>query len=782
MPSILTGVVVVGILAAGVLAAIFGVIPYTQNNGAKQDLSSIRTAEGVAKAKDNRFMDHAGLLDTGYLQLPSTKKTKVMADEKGTCYVALAKSGTGKIFYSTDANTDPELFEADTDPGCLPADKLAELIDSIGGIEKAEGRPSNLKLTAISALQAKAVWDRDKGASGYKVEYQVDEGDWTLLSEDSASTTATMRALPEQTVRIRVAAIRSTGLSEPATAAVKLPDSTLKNPSFEDNLQYWTTSGGIKTTAGTVQTGALAASLPLYANLYQVVSVPDDRPVLTFASRSRTQGVTPKVNNTVVATASEDVGNGWYIHHGDISAYVGQTVTISFTGNSSPSGQLDDVDLAPASAPFAPISVAASSRLGTATATWSSPPFDGASRRTSFTATAWKDGDVAEQVTVPADTFSATFSTLTTGAEYTFTVAAKNNLGISEESAPYGPVVVIPGAIANPSFELGGSGWKLGGFAVSATATPFGSSALKVDDYSRTTTQVITVPADTPVLTYWSTYSGIKVKAGSVTLPQHTTGKTSGSWTQYKVDLSAYAGAPMTLGVTGALAGNQYADNFELNRATVADAPTSVLAMSKLGDAGVSWVGPAYNGGAPITHFRVDAWNGGHVRASLEAAPTAKSVTMTGLSAGEKYIFTVTAVNSVGESASPASREIGILKTPIANPGFEDGAAGWTFYKSGIAAGGHSGGSSLVLSGYDSEASQSLTVPADKPVLSFWSKGRASHLIGSSSKSAVATGNTDGVWAEYHLDLSSYAGKTILYSTRSSGGTYQLDDYEFVAK
>ncbi|MCC3299237.1 hypothetical protein LJ757_15715, partial [Arthrobacter sp. zg-Y453] len=58
LPSIMTGVIVVGILAAGVLAAIFGVIPYAQNNGAKQDLSSIRTAEGVAKAKDNRFMDH----------------------------------------------------------------------------------------------------------------------------------------------------------------------------------------------------------------------------------------------------------------------------------------------------------------------------------------------------------------------------------------------------------------------------------------------------------------------------------------------------------------------------------------------------------------------------------------------------------------------------------------------------------------------------------------------------------------------------------------------------
>ncbi|MCC3299831.1 fibronectin type III domain-containing protein, partial [Arthrobacter caoxuetaonis] len=242
LPSIITGVVVVGILAAGVLAAIFGVIPYAQNNGAKQDLSSIRTAEGVAKAKDNRFMDHQRLLDIGYLQLSSTKQTKVKSDEKGTCYVALAKSGTGKVFYSTDTRTDPEIFEADTETGCLTPEELAELVEEVGGIGDAApaGALKDLKFTAFSAIEAKATWDAVKGASGYKVEYRVgDSADWTVKAEKTTTTSISINALPEQTVSVQVYALTGEKTSEPSTATVKLPDSVLKNPSFEQGTAHW---------------------------------------------------------------------------------------------------------------------------------------------------------------------------------------------------------------------------------------------------------------------------------------------------------------------------------------------------------------------------------------------------------------------------------------------------------------------------------------------------------------------------------------------------------------
>ena len=353
LPSIITGVVVVGILAAGVLAAIFGVIPYTQNNGAKQDLSAIRTAEGVARAKDNRFMDHAGLIDTGYLQLASTEKTKVMADEKGTCYVALAKSGTGKIFYATDANTDPELFEADTDPGCLPAEKLAELIDAVGGTEDATpaGAPRNLKLTAVSAIEARTTWDAVKGADGYKVEYRIgDATDWTVKAEKTTATSTSINALPEQTVTVQVYALTGDKMSEPAVATVKLPDTAIANPGFEQGMLGWSYMYG--TISQTVK--AHSGQKSLYSTLekrdsnswqyaaVQVVTIPVGTPILTYWG---TTSARVFIDGTSQANYKVQTEGEWTQYKVDLTAFAGKTVELKVMAPNNTKAHYDDFAL-----------------------------------------------------------------------------------------------------------------------------------------------------------------------------------------------------------------------------------------------------------------------------------------------------------------------------------------------------------------------------------------------------------------------------------------------------
>jgi photosystem II stability/assembly factor-like uncharacterized protein len=153
LPSIITGVVVVGVLTAGVLASIFGVIPFAQDNGAKQDNAAIRTAEGVAKAKDGRFMDSAGLVAAGYLPAATVSAAgavddgsgfarvasagqlnyAVATDALGTCYVSVAKSGSGRIYYATDAKSEPAELTPSSAPGCVPAPTLDALVTSVGG-------------------------------------------------------------------------------------------------------------------------------------------------------------------------------------------------------------------------------------------------------------------------------------------------------------------------------------------------------------------------------------------------------------------------------------------------------------------------------------------------------------------------------------------------------------------------------------------------------------------------------------------------------------------------
>jgi type II secretory pathway pseudopilin PulG len=122
LPSILVGVVVVGVLTAGVLASIFGVIPFAQDKGAQQDLGAIVTAEGVYKAQSNGYTGLAGLQAPGdsakgtagdlVSDTLDTKKVNV-AGSTGS-FVAVAKSGSGKIFKVTDQNTNPvEMTAAD---------------------------------------------------------------------------------------------------------------------------------------------------------------------------------------------------------------------------------------------------------------------------------------------------------------------------------------------------------------------------------------------------------------------------------------------------------------------------------------------------------------------------------------------------------------------------------------------------------------------------------------------------------------------------------------------
>lgn len=106
LPSILVGVVVVGVLTAGVLASIFGVIPFSQNKAAKQDISAVTTAQGVTKAQNGVYETGAQLVTRKLL--PELDPLKV--DSKPTSsggWATAAKAASGNVFLSTDANPEP---------------------------------------------------------------------------------------------------------------------------------------------------------------------------------------------------------------------------------------------------------------------------------------------------------------------------------------------------------------------------------------------------------------------------------------------------------------------------------------------------------------------------------------------------------------------------------------------------------------------------------------------------------------------------------------------------
>lgn len=95
--------------------------------------------------------------------------------------------------------------------------------------------------------------------------------------------------------------------------------------------------------------------------------------------------------------------------------------------------------------------------------------------------------------------------------------------------------------------------------------------------------------------------------------------------------------------------------------ATRPGAPSGARAVAKSASALVSWSAPASDGGSRIVRYTVTSSPGGR-----SCTATSTSCTVTGLTAGTTYTFTVTAANGLG--AGPASTATGAV-VPFTKPG-----------------------------------------------------------------------------------------------------------------
>jgi hypothetical protein len=126
---------------------------------------------------------------------------------------------------------------------------------------------------------------------------------------------------------------------------------------------------------------------------------------------------------------------------------------------------------------------------------------------------------------------------------------------------------------------------------------------------------------------------------------------------------------------------------------TVPGAPTSVTATAGNAQASVQWTAPASNGGSPILSYTVTSNPAGGTASTLGATST----TVTGLTNGTSYTFTVIATNAIGPSAGslPSNAVVPTVGTLKSNSA-EGGTAGTSVTAAN--SGGASGTAFTVLS------------------------------------------------------------------------------------
>jgi hypothetical protein len=157
---------------------------------------------------------------------------------------------------------------------------------------------------------------------------------------------------------------------------------------------------------------------------------------------------------------------------------------------------------------------------------------------------------------------------------------------------------------------------------------------------------------------------------------------TSGTVTNYCLPSSSYPQA-ITGGSDSALWFTNAGDS-SIRRITTDTAPgalalkpASVAAAPSGSDVKLTWPAPANNAACPTTSYTVRYWQGGTLQ-GVWAYTSDRTLTVSGLTVGQSYQFTVSATNNLGEGPqSPKSAAV-IMGSPSApvKPTVAKGAAG----------------------------------------------------------------------------------------------------------
>src|SRR5436309_2955939 len=228
---------------------------------------------------------------------------------------------------------------------------------------------------------------------------------------------------------------------------------------------------------------------------------------------------------------------------------------------------------------------------------------------------------------VGGSTLACTISGLTNGTSYSFTVRAANAIGPGPASSPATATPVAP---------------------ATAPGAPTGLTATAGNGQVGLTWTAPSSDGGSPITGYTATASpgGATCSVGGSTLGCTISGLTNGTTYSFTVRATNAVGTgPASAPATA-------------TPATVPGAPTGLTATPGNGQVALAWTAPA-TGGSPITGYTATASPGS---ATCSVGGSTLACTISGLTNGTSYSFTVRAANAIGPgpASSPATA------TPVA--------------------------------------------------------------------------------------------------------------------
>ena len=283
----------------------------------------------------------------------------------------------------------------------------------------------------------------------------------------------------------------------------------------------------------------------------------------------------------------------------------------SGTGPASSTGPVTTPDI-----PGAPVNVVAVAGDASASLTWAAPASTGGSPITGY-GIAISPPATSAQISVSGT--SAMVTALFNGTAYTFTVVAVNAVGTGPASLPSAavtPMAPPPGVPTAPGNVVATPG--VGSASVSWTEP---SSGAPITSYTLT----IYPPTSSAVVTPSGTSASVTGLANGTTY--------------------SFAVAAVNASGTGPAALSE-----PITTPDIPGAPTDLAAVAGNQSASLTWVAPASTGGSPITGYSIVI---SPPAPSATVSVSGTTATVTSLTNGTAYSFTVAAVNAVG--TGPAS-------------------------------------------------------------------------------------------------------------------------------